>query len=116
MRRRFEGRRVIVTGGAQGIGRAIVDAFLAEGASVLAVDVREQQLAAMTSLPGVETLAVDLEDAEAVATVVPAASTRLGGLDVLVNCAAVQPDQPALDVTRADLDQSFAINVRARSC
>jgi NAD(P)-dependent dehydrogenase (short-subunit alcohol dehydrogenase family) len=114
---RFEGRCVVVTGGSRGIGRGVVDAFLDEGARVLATDVLDDGLARMRdSHPHVERLAVhtaDLSDPTQVESVVPAAVNLLGGLDVLVNNAGVQPDGPALDVSAEDFDATFAVNVRA---
>lgn len=104
-RERFAGAGVVVTGGAQGIGRAIVDAFLAEGAVVVNVDLRP--------LDGVDTIVADLADVDAVRTVIPRAVERLGRLDVLVNCAGVQPDGPALDVSLETFDRTFAVNTRA---
>jgi NAD(P)-dependent dehydrogenase (short-subunit alcohol dehydrogenase family) len=102
---RFAGRGVVVTGGARGIGRAIVDAFEAEGASVVAVD--------LAPVEGVETVVADLGDVEAARTVIPEAVARLGRLDVLVNCAGVQPDGPALEVSAEEFDRTFAVNARA---
>lgn len=114
---RFEGRRVIVTGGARGIGRGIVDAFLDEGAVVLATDVLGDGLATVRSThPHADRLSVhvaDLGAADQVRTVVPAAVEALGGVDVLVNNAGAQPDGPILDVTPQDVDACFAVNVRA---
>jgi NAD(P)-dependent dehydrogenase (short-subunit alcohol dehydrogenase family) len=103
--RRFESRGVVVTGGAQGIGRAIVDAFVDEGADVVSVDLRETE--------GVESVVADLADVSAVRGVVPQALERLGRLDVLVNCAGVQPDGPALGITPEEFDTTFAVNTRA---
>ena len=114
---RFEGRRVLVTGASRGIGRGIVDAFLAEGAVVMATDVLADELAAVAGAhPAADRLrihAADLGDVSAVAGIVPAAVEALGGLDVLVNNAGVQPDGAVLDVRPADVDVTFAVNVRA---
>jgi NAD(P)-dependent dehydrogenase (short-subunit alcohol dehydrogenase family) len=114
---RFDGRRVLVTGASRGIGRGIVDAFLAEGAMVFATDVLEAELGAVAGAhPVAERLrsgAADLADPDAAAGVVPAAIEALGGLDVLVNNAGIQPDGPVLDVRTADIDLIFAVNVRA---
>ena len=104
-RDRFTGHGVVVTGGSRGIGRAIVDAFLAEGADVVNVDLR--------SSDGVETIVADLGEAATAREVIPRAANHLGRLDVLVNCAGVQPDGPALDVTVEDFDRTFAVNTRA---
>ena len=114
---RFEGRRAVVTGGSRGIGRGVVDALLDEGATVLATDVLGPELAAMAAdHPAAERLRVhvaDLADADAAARLVPAAVETLGGIDVLVNNAGIQPDGPVLDVTVGDVDLIFAVNVRA---
>jgi NAD(P)-dependent dehydrogenase (short-subunit alcohol dehydrogenase family) len=104
MSRRFEDRGIVVTGGAQGIGRAIVDAFVNEGARVVSVDLRASD--------GVGSIVADLGDVEAVRGVFPEAIGLLGHVDVLVNCAAMQPDGPSLDVSADELDRTFAVNVR----
>ena len=105
MSRRFEGRGVVVTGGAGGIGLAIVDVFVREGARVLSVDLRDTK--------GADSLIADLADVAAVKGVIPEAVARLGRVDVLVNNAGVQPDGSALDVTADEFDRTFAVNARA---
>jgi NAD(P)-dependent dehydrogenase (short-subunit alcohol dehydrogenase family) len=114
---RFDGTRVIVTGGARGIGRGIVHAFLGEGANVLATDLPGEALSSMrASHEHAERLFVhgaDLEDVDAVQGIVPATVEALGGVDVLVNNAGVQPDGAFLDVHAPDIDRCFAVNVRA---
>jgi NAD(P)-dependent dehydrogenase (short-subunit alcohol dehydrogenase family) len=104
---RFEGRGVVVTGGAQGIGRAIVEAFCAEGARVVSVDLRA------TEVDGVASVTADLARVDEAKGAIPEAVARVGRLDVLVNDAAVQPDGPALDVTPDEFDHAFAVNARA---
>ena len=114
---RFEGRRVLVTGGARGIGRGIVDAFLEEGARVLATDMLGDGLVAVRDThPHAERLDIhtaDLAQVDQVREVVPAAIEALGGVDVLVNNAGAQPEGAMLEVTAADIDACFAVNVRA---
>ena len=112
---RFDGRGVIVTGAAQGIGRGIAAAFLDEGAHVLAADVRADGLEATRSLAPDRVVphVVDLADADAARGVVPAAIEALGEVHVLVNCAGVMPEGPFLDVTPSTFDLTFAVNVRA---
>jgi NAD(P)-dependent dehydrogenase (short-subunit alcohol dehydrogenase family) len=114
-RRRFEGRVAVVTGAARGIGRAIARGFVAEGALVAAVDVLQAPLATLKeeAPAAIETLVVDLVDEADVIPIVDRAVERFGRLDVLVNCAALQPDGSALDVTGRDFDATFAVNVRA---
>jgi 3-oxoacyl-[acyl-carrier protein] reductase len=111
----FDGKNVIVTGGAQGIGRAIVAAFLAEGARVTAVDIQEPELdevPASGQASRLETAIADMGDVEQPAAMVRHAIASMGGLDVLVNCAGVQPDGPALDVAVEEFDETFAVNTR----
>ena len=114
---RFEGRRVIVTGASRGIGRGIVDAFLDEGAAVLATDVLADGLDQLASshrhADRLATHVADLGTIEGPRGVVVAAIETLGGADVLVNNAGLQPDGAALDVGAGDFDATFAVNVRA---
>jgi NAD(P)-dependent dehydrogenase (short-subunit alcohol dehydrogenase family) len=83
----IEGLRVLVTAGAAGIGRAIVDAFLAEGALVFACDV---DAAALDTLPqAAGRMLADVADRTQVAALFAAATAAMGGLDVLVNNAGI---------------------------
>ncbi|WBV43813.1 SDR family oxidoreductase [Pseudoroseomonas cervicalis] len=81
------GARVLVTAGAAGIGRAIVEAFLAEGARVFTCDVDEAGLATLPE--GVGWRRADVADRGQVAALFQAALLELGGLDVLVNNAGI---------------------------
>ena len=114
---RFDGTRVVVTGGARGIGRGIVDAFLEEGARVFATDRSPDDLASVRAgHPSAERLSVhtaDLEGVDQVEGIVPAAVAALGAVDVLVNNAGVQPDGSFLDLDPAAIDACFAVNLRA---
>lgn len=83
----LHGAKVIVTAGAAGIGRAIVDAFLAEGAQVATCDI---DTAALAGLPaGVFAEAVDVADAETLRGFIDRAVAAMGGLDCLVNNAGI---------------------------
>jgi len=103
---RLAAKKVLVTGAAQGIGRAIVELFVREGASVIALDVNANALA---TLHDCETCVADLLDPDAVA----AAGAAAGTLDVLVNCAGYVDAGDLLSTTERGLDLSFDLNVRA---
>ncbi len=78
-------QRVCVTGGASGIGRAIADAFVAQGASVSVADVDATAVDAAAGLGDRDAMVVDVADADAVDAWVGDLQSRWGGVDVLVN-------------------------------
>lgn len=94
----LEGRTALVTGGANGIGLAVVDRFLQEGAAVAVVD---REAPAMHD-SRVHSIPHDLADVDALESVVHDAERAVGPLDVLVNNAAAMPKRAP--VTELDLD------------
>jgi NAD(P)-dependent dehydrogenase (short-subunit alcohol dehydrogenase family) len=84
-----QGRTVLVTGGCGGIGRAICEAFAASGAHVAAIDVAEPNEGELPA--GLVFLRADVAREDDCRRVVDAAAERFGGVDVLVNTAAIQP-------------------------
>jgi NAD(P)-dependent dehydrogenase (short-subunit alcohol dehydrogenase family) len=113
---RFDDRHVIVTGAAGGIGTAIVDRFLAEGASVLALDVDDRRLSTLVEQrpdARLDTLALDLRHPAAIsACMTRAASLFSDRLDVLVNCAGIATAVPILDITVEQWDATHEVNLR----
>lgn len=110
---RLLGKRVIVTGGARGIGGEIAARFAVEGARVGILDRLADQGAAHAVAIGGEFHEVDLLDPVATASVTGAAVDALGGVDVLVNCAGILRPGPLLELTVQDWNETFAINARA---
>lgn len=103
---RLSGKRILITAAGQGMGRAAAILCATEGAEVLATDRDESLLA---GLDGMQTAALDVTNPETVARVVGAA----GDLDGLFNCAGIVVNGTLLDVTQADWDASFAVNINA---
>lgn len=96
-------RIALVTGSAQGIGRAIAAALAADGTTVIGVDIRPHDL------DGGRVLVADLSDPAAVERLVADA----GPVDILVNNAAVLVEKPIEAVTLEDFDRQVAVNLRA---
>lgn len=112
----LEGKGVIVTGAAQGIGEATARAFADVGARVCAVDLKQAAVAAVAeSLPGGPHLAVglDLNDLDAHAALVGRTVEELGGLQALVLAAGVLKRQPFGEVTEEAWDWQVDTNLKA---
>jgi NAD(P)-dependent dehydrogenase (short-subunit alcohol dehydrogenase family) len=90
----LEGRSAIVTGGASGIGRAVVERFAAEGAAVAVFDRDATAARDMAAELGVAAYTLDVRDADAVSAAVHEAVHALGGVDVLVNNAGTGDLRP----------------------
>ena len=98
----FEGKIVVVTGAASGIGAACVDVFTAAGATVIGWDLS----GANGCVP------VDVSQWDAVDSAAQQVANEFGRLDVLVNCAGViTPNVPAQEVENSDYLKNFSVNV-----
>ncbi|WP_340682274.1 SDR family oxidoreductase [Amycolatopsis coloradensis] len=103
------GKAVLVTGAASGIGLACVQAFLAEGARVGALD----RAPVPTLADGLLALHADVTDEPSMAAAVDAVASRFGGLDVVVGCAGISGPvgTPVTETSAADFAALMAINV-----
>jgi NAD(P)-dependent dehydrogenase (short-subunit alcohol dehydrogenase family) len=113
---RFQGKTVLVTGGAQGIGRASAERFLAEGASAVLLDVEPETLKRTVeelSAKGgaVEGVAGDVADRDTVRRAVRTAVDRFGGLDVLVGVAGIVELSPFLTVSDESWKRILDVNL-----
>lgn len=114
----LQGRVAVVTGGAQGLGRAMVDRLAEAGAAVLILDLRAEQAEAAareaSAATGARVIAqaVDVSDETSVAAAADRAVRELGGLDVWVNNAGLYPNVPIFDVAIEDWDKVMAVNLR----
>lgn len=106
--------RVIVTAGADGIGRQIAQAFLDEGAQVCVCDIDEGALAALDG-SGIHGTRCDVSDRPALRTFITEAADRMGGIDVLVNNAGIAgPTAKVDDIDPGDWDACVDICLTAQ--
>ncbi|MFF2243513.1 SDR family NAD(P)-dependent oxidoreductase [Arthrobacter sp. NPDC058130] len=99
--RNTEGRAVVVTGGASGIGKAIAEAFTANGDRVAVLD--------RSGAAG--SIAVDVSDEASVKAAFAAARSRLGSIDILVNSAGLLTESPLEDMTLAMWNETIAVDL-----
>ena len=114
----LRGRRVLITGGASGIGRAFVEAFLHQGAHTAFLDIDEESGSQLTAeLAGAEKgnlyfLPCDVTDIGQLKTKIDQAVNNLGGLDVLINNAANDQRHKFDELTSEDWDRCMEVNLK----
>lgn len=108
---RFAGRKVIVTGGASGIGEATCHLFADEGATVTVLDRDEAGASRVADAIGGRSSTVDVRDAEAVTAAVGEAADAMGGLTDLINNAGVGTAKPLGDYTDKDWALLIGVNL-----
>jgi D-sorbitol dehydrogenase (acceptor) len=104
----------IVTGGARGIGRAICARFVQEGARVFIADLQTDLArdAAETIGRGAEAIEVNVTDLASINRMVAQVASKTGGIDILVNNAALFDLAPIVEVTEKSFDKIFAVNTK----
>src|SRR5260370_5594293 len=107
---RLQRKLALVTAAGQGIGRAIAEAFAAEGATVVATDVEEKKLEGMKSA---KRFKLDVRSTEAVEAMASKIKSELGAIDVLVNCAGYVHYGSVLECSEQDWDFTFDLNVKS---
>jgi 2-keto-3-deoxy-L-fuconate dehydrogenase len=110
MSNRLQGKVALVTAAGQGIGRAIAETFIAEGAKVIATDLAEDKL---SGLKAKEALKLDVRSEENIAMLAGDVGREFGALDILVNCAGYVHQGTIFDCSDKDWDFSFDLNVRS---
>ncbi|GAB4071331.1 SDR family oxidoreductase [Ancylobacter sonchi] len=105
----LEGKTVLVTASAQGIGRASALAYLAAGAKVYATDINEALLAELPASDRLVTAKLNVLDDKAVADYV----AGIGAVDVLFNCAGVVHPGSILEMKDGDLDFAVDLNIKS---
>jgi len=110
MGNRLQGKIALVTAAGQGIGRAIAESFIAEGATVIATDLAEDKLEGLEGKRRRKLDVRSLADIEALARDI---NREFGALDILVNCAGYVHQGTVLDCSDKDWDFSFDLNVKS---
>lgn len=110
---RLAGKRAVITGAAQGIGKAIAEAFVAEGAELLLADIDADSLAATAAELGQEGIVLDVSRKAEIERLFAQVAARWGGLDILVNNAGVTHAAELDDLTEEDFDRVFSTNLKS---
>jgi NAD(P)-dependent dehydrogenase (short-subunit alcohol dehydrogenase family) len=111
---RLDDKVAIVTGGARGIGAAVCRRYAEAGARVVVADILGEEAAALAGEIGRGALAVglDVTSRPSIDAMVAKVVAEAGGIDILVNNAAIFDMAPFLEITEASYDKQFAVNVK----
>ncbi len=107
---RLDGKRIIITGGASGMGNSLVEGFPQLGAKVVFFDINDEAGLAAEKATGAKYIHVDVSNEESVREGVKQAAEYLGGIDVLVHAAGISSHRPAESITLADWNKIMSIN------
>ena len=110
MSNRLQNKVALVTAAGQGIGRAIAEAFIEQGAAVIATDVANDKL---HGLKAKKSLKLDVRSQENIDALATEVGRDFGALDILVNCAGYVHNGSVLDCSDKDWDFSFDLNVKS---
>ncbi|MBB4123353.1 SDR family NAD(P)-dependent oxidoreductase [Martelella radicis] len=108
----LEGRKAVVTGGAGGIGRAIVEALRRQKVSVALCDIDPDAAGKTAAETGSVAITIDVRKRESVEKAFAEAEEKLGGFDMLFANAGVSTMRPALELTDEEWDFNFDVNTR----
>ncbi len=110
---RLQGKSALITGSARGIGRAFAEAYVREGATVAIADINFERASQTAAEIGDEAYPVllDVTEQASIDAAVKAVEERTGGIDILINNAALFDLAPIVEITRENYDRLFSINV-----
>lgn len=110
---RLEGKTALITGAARGIGYAFAESYVREGARVAVADIDLPRAREAAEALGAAAIAVEMDVSrqDGIEAGVEDAVDGLGGIDILINNAALFTAAPLVEIERADWDRTFAVNV-----
>ena len=109
---KFKGKTAIVTGAAQGIGRACAERLIADGANVVVADVNAEKVASTAAEIGAHPVTSDVAVVAELDALVSEAVSQYGTLDIMVNNAGIAPILDWLDVTEEIYDRTMSVNLK----
>jgi NAD(P)-dependent dehydrogenase (short-subunit alcohol dehydrogenase family) len=111
--KRLEGKSALITGSARGIGRAFAEAYVREGATVAIadIDIERAKEAAAEIGAAVHAIEMDVTRQDSIDAAIAETVRHAGGLDILVNNAALFDLAPIVEITRERYEKLFSINV-----
>ena len=112
MAKEFEGKLVLITGGAGDIARAAARRFAGEGARLVLADTDAKGLEAARAEAGAEGRLLDVTDVKAVEAAVEDIRASRGGIDVLVNCAGIYRHRRVVEMSEPEWDQTLDVNLK----
>ena len=110
---RLKGKSALITGAARGLGKAFAEAYVREGATVAIadIDIATARKTAADIGPAAYAVHIDVTKQDSIDAAVAACVEKTGGIDILINNAAVFDMAPIVEITRQSYDRQFAINV-----
>lgn len=110
---RLQGKSALITGSARGIGRAFAEAYIREGATVAIADINLERATETAQALGAAAYAVqmDVTSQASIDAAIRTVEEKTGGLDILINNAALFDLAPIVEITRESFDRLYAINV-----
>ena len=109
---KLKGKAIVVTGGAQGLGRACAERFIADGARVVIADINKASLKKAADKIGAQYLAADISKRCDLEKVVQTCVDHFGKIDVILNNAGVAKNQEFLDISDEDYDSVLNVNLK----
>ena len=113
MTQRLAGKSALITGSARGIGRAFAEAYIREGATVAIADINLERARQTAEEIGPSAYAVEMDVTKqaSIDAAIKAVEDKTGGIDILINNAALFDLAPIVEITRQSYDTLFSINV-----